>query len=630
MILTRQHIELLKELSKGRDEGIYETDYAGASKEIRDALLVLEMEGFVNLRSPLVYSLGYFGEAILNIYESLVDKGALPRWDEWSDTFRWVGSEVIAAIESAVLGGKVDRATARLLEERGFYVNGELTPEAHELFEVYRRIHPRLVISSSLADYIRKIPPGPASKSMLPVGANQLFELEAMRLLAFSVPASDVYALTGLGQAVRGVLLKTYPASPVIIDESIMTVFKKAFDEGFDVLDDSAKNTMVELGYFDSSGEVLPAGESLSEVIRIYETGPRRTHRSFHIEEIEIETLETIESLWGVNRTNPEIVPDRDWIRKYLMEKKRERVMKFMEKVGGDIGRVPLIRRKAYREVREIPVERWFDKYFDLTTILYTLESFDLIEAFEHPEYPGRRVYSLTELGKRVLEDRLKNNFREVSSAAVKAVTVTRKEFSAPNIEWYERAVEEGLVGSGAPSESGLLMAYVAENIKRKPHLTALELKILHRIPEKGVLVDEVLELVDEDPVEVRWALEKMEARMVLDILPGGGVVLTCPGKKLKKALAGVPESVKHPINPLLVRVLEALRKVGTIYEKERKIRVLPSKFKEALKLSGLDANTFDEMLRVARSAKFVGSNSLNESGMLILEAFDEMGALRS
>ena len=627
MILTKRHVRLLQELSQSRSAGKYEVDYEASEQEIKDDLLVLEQEGLINMSSPLVYSIGYFGEAVFEIYEELLKSGMLTGWGDWDENFRWVGSEVIAAIESAVIGGKVDSATAGLLEVRGFMKNGELTPQAEKLFEIYRRIHPRLVISRELADYIRKMPPGPASKSMLPAGGNLVIELEAMRLIAFSVPSSDVYSLTGLGQAVREVLLKTYPASPVVIDEGIIATFKKAFDEGFESLGDAARETMIELGYFDPSGNMLPAGEALEEVVRIYETGVRRSHRSFHLEEVEAETLETIELVWEVNKTNPEIVPDQEWIRKYLMKKKRERVIAFMEKVGSDIEKIPILKRGIYREVKEIPVEKWFDKYFDMTTILYTLEAFNLIHSYEHPKYPGRRVYSLTDLGRMVLEDRARNSFKDVSSTAVKAITMTRKEFSAPNIEWYQRAVDEGLVGSGAPSESGLLMAYIAESIKRKPHLTSLELKILHVLPERGFLMDDLLQVIKADPVEVRWAVEKMEARMIVDILPGGAVVLTSAGKKLKKALSGVPESIKHPVNPLLVRVLEALKKVGTIYEKERKVRIVPSRLKDALKVSGLDPSTFDEMMRVARAARFVGSNSLNEAGMLILEALEDMEA---
>jgi len=101
--------------------------------------------------------------------------------------------------------------------------------------------------------------------------------------------------------------------------------------------------------------------------------------------------------------------------------------------------------------------------------------------------------------------------------------------------------------------------------------------------------------------------------------------VLTEVGNLIKRALAGTPEGFGNPITPLGVRVLDALRKVGTLYVKEQKVRVLPKNLKEAIKLSGLDEETFGKELLILKNAKLVGKNSINEAGLLVLEALDKL-----
>jgi hypothetical protein len=86
-----------------------------------------------------------------------------------------------------------------------------------------------------------------------------------------------------------------------------------------------------------------------------------------------------------------------------------------------------------------------------------------------------------------------------------------------------------------------------------------------------------------------------------------------------------VPKSFGHPINPLIYRVLKALSEVGTLFVKERRIRILPKKLKEAVKRSGLPPQVFDETLTAARHAGLVGKNTITEAGLLVLEAVEKM-----
>jgi hypothetical protein len=138
--------------------------------------------------------------------------------------------------------------------------------------------------------------------------------------------------------------------------------------------------------------------------------------------------------------------------------------------------------------------------------------------------------------------------------------------------------------------------------------------------------VKDVYELFDETwKEEVEYALNKLEARGYIDILQNEAIVLTEAGKLIKRALSGTPEGFANPITPLAVRVLEALRKVGTLYEKEKKVRVLPKNFAEAMKLSGLDPDSFEKELIVLRASNLIGKNSINEAGLLILEALEKL-----
>jgi hypothetical protein len=216
--------------------------------------------------------------------------------------------------------------------------------------------------------------------------------------------------------------------------------------------------------------------------------------------------------------------------------------------------------------------------------------------------------------------------FREIPAVAVKAITITNKEFAAPNVDWYNKGVAAYLIGGGEATEAGKMYAQMAYEIKRLPHITRFELQVLHKLPEKGFFVKDVYEAFDETwKEEVEYALNKLEARGYIDILQNEAIILTEAGKLIKRALSGTPEGLANPITPLAVRVLEALRKVGTLYVKEQKVRILPKNIKEAIKLSGLDPDTFEEEMVILRASNLVGKSSINEAGLLILEALEKL-----
>ena len=102
-------------------------------------------------------------------------------------------------------------------------------------------------------------------------------------------------------------------------------------------------------------------------------------------------------------------------------------------------------------------------------------------------------------------------------------------------------------------------------------------------------------------------------------------VTLTEAGKLIKRATAGTPEGIANPVNPWTIKILEAIKKVGTLYVKDRKIRIEPENWKQIKKLSGLSEEEIEKQLVVMKQARFLGENSLFESGLLLLEAAELM-----
>ena len=459
-----------------------------------------------------------------------------------------------------------------------------------------------------------------------------------MRLLAFSVPNSDVYALTALGKEIKAACETIAPTLETVISEDIMDSLERAVYEGFDAISDEEKEVLFELALIDDEGNPLPAGEHLLEAYRIWKERSFKPVKSMNIEIIDAEILKGIEEVWKHHEQDPETVPTVDELVHYLFYKPLKEYKHLLEHYGRrlyqDLGYQKKEEiKKKFSEVKTVEElfksfyekgNEWYKKMFDIVQeSLYTLEAFNLVRA---EELEGKKVHYLTEYGQKVLEDMKTRGFREIPAVAVKAITITNKEFAAPNVDWYHKGVEAHLIGGGEATQSGKMYAQMAYEIRRLPHITRFELQVLHKIPEKGFFVQDVYEQFDETwKEEVTYALNKLEARGYIDILQNEAIILTEPGKLIKRALSGTPEGLANPITPLAVRVLEALRKVGTLYVKEQKVRILPKNIKEAIKLSGLDPKSLEEELVILRASNLVGKSSINEAGLLILEALEKL-----
>ncbi|WP_456384323.1 DUF505 domain-containing protein [Persephonella sp.] len=646
MVIRKEHALALLNAKAQEEKGL---SCQITIKAEEDPYVELELQNLLEQgTSPVEYVLTYWGRNLVYLLEEMIQKGLISHPSEWDERFRWIGSEVIAMIEAAInSGGLTGEETFEPLKKRGFAQETheekrgwfkEINDYARSIYEIYIKAKPRLVISKELASYISSMPTGPAETKMLPEHGRFPLILESMRLISFSVPNSDVYTLSGLGQAVQKTIQTMAPSLETVINEDYMYALLKVLDSGIDGLTAQEAEVLQELAFIDAEGNLLPGGENLLEVYRLWSERHYRPVKTFNLETLDQELLIGIEKVWEKNKTNPEIVPTAEEIVHYLMEKPLKEYKHLVEFYGRMINQAMGYQKKEelkkkWAELFNIEQlfkhfwekgNQWYEKLYDtVKESLYSLESFNLITS-ELDEKTDKTVYRLTPHGKEVLKDIKEKGVREITATGVKAVTITKTEFGAPNYHWYEEAVKQHLVGGGYPTKSGQLYENLAYNIKRLPHLTRFELMVLHKIPEYGMFLDELFKEFDETlKEEVQYAVNKLEARYILDVLPNNGIVLTEPGKLIKKALSGVPEGIANPINPLIVRILQAIKQVGNLYVKERKVRILPRNWEEALKISGLDKETFEKEIAVARLAGFIGRTSIHESGLEILEAVE-------
>ncbi|MEO0239085.1 MAG: DUF505 domain-containing protein [candidate division WOR-3 bacterium] len=648
MVIKKQHAILLQKLLKDEENKLPYT----ALEEV-DELVARELElmGLVRFSAPLQLTLTYVGRDLANLLRELYEIGPQPFAEKeeevkgnivirearglnppeaWDGDFRFLGSEIIAMLESADLAGRVGPEGVEPLMVRGLasrvydrerkkeYVT--LTKQGKIALEIYRNAEPNLEIDASLADLIRRLPMGPAESSRLVASDHEKHLLEGMRLIAYSVPKSEIFAFTALGQAVKRTLTLGGFGEGVVLSRDILISLAEYLDT--EKLPESAITILQSLGYLGPSGELLPAGEFAMEAFRLLKDRPQGLAVAFDLEKDEVDVLKAIKDLWEKAKSNPEERPTFDNLKKEMIKRKSAEYKIMKEKYGEKFEEII----EEYRDIARnffyaTDLNAWYVENFDLRAFLHSLESFQLIRS--EKDEKGKEVFTLTEFGRKVLEDEAE----QVSAPAVKAITTPRKAFAAPNLEWYNLALKEGLVGTGGPSRRGNLYADLAEKVYRLPFLTKYEYMVFSVIPEKGITLSEIYDLLkDELPAwKIRFAINKLEARRLIEVLPDGNVVETEAGKLLDQALLSVPKGAGFPVTPIVVRVLQALKNVGTLYVKEQKVRILPRNVAEAKRISGLSDETFAEALQVARLFGYVGYNNLTDTGMILLEAVEKM-----
>ena len=649
MVIRKEHATILEKMLVNEDAGLLATELSQLNS---DTVHELDLMGLIRFETPVKLVLTYTGRGLANVLRELyslgpqvtsedenattsniviLEKRGLSKPEEWDPEFRFIGSEIIAMLDAAYRADNVGPLGIKPLMERGLAVKVKdketkkefytLSEQGKAILEIYA-ISPQLIIDSDLANIIRGLPVGPAPSSEIKLSVPNSKLLESMRLIAYSVPNGEVFAFTALGQAVKKTLTLGGFGEGTVLSLDILRAIADWYDEK--KITDIALETLQSLGYIDSDGNLLPAGEWALEVYRLVKDGPRKEIWSFDIEEGEMMALRAIKALWEKAKINKHERPTLENLKKEMIDRRIAQYKDLLERYGRKIKEMPKKYQeiaKAFEDAKDLAL--WYEGYFDLRADLHSMEGFQLIRSTVDDE--GKEVFEITEWGEKVLERKVE----EVSSDSVKAITITRKTFSSPNIEWFNKAKEEGLVGSFEPTKNGYFFANLAEHIERLPLLTKFEREVFSLIPEKGVTVDEVVNKLKDRYEEdrIRFALEKLEARHLIEILPDGNVIETEAGVLMDKALSGVPTGLGFPVNPLLVRVLMALREVGTLYVKERKVRILPKNIKEALKISGLSREAFQDALELARAAGFIGETSINEQGLLLLDAVEKMSS---
>ncbi len=256
MIVTVKHLAMLRRLEKGGFEKIEEL-----TAEELEVLLHLRLAGLITEEEES-FALTRSGLLILESL-NMAEKAAELNFADLYEGYRLVGSRIISMLQIC------DRAQGRTefqdeinkeLEERGLAKDGRLQPWAQAILEAYRTAQVEFFITPELAKSILALPVGPARKNFLePVPENHIFELEAQRLLTFTLPEGDFFTFTGVGAQLWAAL-----RTGLVPEISISTTTLK------EILEGQRTEALERLGAIDPQGNLTIPGKHLLMAAKLF------------------------------------------------------------------------------------------------------------------------------------------------------------------------------------------------------------------------------------------------------------------------------------------------------------------------------------------------------------------------
>ncbi len=256
MIVTVKHLEMLRRLETGALAKMEEW-----GEEELEILLHLRLAGLVTEEEDS-FSLTRSGLLVLESLNQAEKAGDLS-FEDLYEGYRLIGSRIITMLltcERAQGRTDFDQEINKQLEERGLARGGRLEPWAQAILEAYRSAEVEFFITPSLAKSLLAIPPGPARKSFLEaIPTEHIFELEAQRLLTFSLPEGQYYTLTGVGSQLWAAL-----RTGLVPELSISTSTLR------DIVAGEKTEALERLGAIDASGDLTQPGRHLLMAAKLF------------------------------------------------------------------------------------------------------------------------------------------------------------------------------------------------------------------------------------------------------------------------------------------------------------------------------------------------------------------------
>ncbi len=561
--MLRVSLNLLRSLEASIDKGWFKYDELERELGGREEAFYTLLEGF---------SLGLYRIKGEDAFE--IRREGLRLLETWSLAGRpevdpWVDSRVYTMLYTAAAadGRVVVQDWRPILEDRGLAEGGLLTGAAQQLLDLVPRLERSFVITKLMAKALAKAPDGPARAEdygkWLPV-------YEAMGLVVGTVPLNPFYSLTAAGRFLKRAMLRAnldvpYPS---IVNPRVLDALERA-ERGLP-LGEEEKVALGVMGFLKATGELDYPGRLVLAAYRGVRSMERRRIAPMALSPHEERLVKAVVETWRdkVEGRRPNILVDKEWI------------------------------ARKYREL-------WGENPpGDLSLDLLHLESLGLVREVEEE---GKQVYEPTREGEIIAG--LPGVGKGAPVLAVKSIT-SPMSYESPAIEWVSLGMDHGVVAKGGPTRRGEMLAR-ASQAARSPLVTRVEAAALQRIPEgrsvERRLLEDAVRGAGGDPVE---ALDRLEARGLIETLPDGRIRLTYAGRLVKTALIAVPPGIAVPISPVIIRVLKAVSDYGT-----EDIATLVNKTR-------LSLGTVKEALTIARAAKFLGKGGgLTAAGKALLEA---------